>query len=98
MTQHHAVAAHPTRHVDPVHPVRRADPGGGPPGASAAARRVLGLPDPVEESLARAAARRTLERVGGPVGLAVASAPTVAFVATDAAAGLGPALVALGVT
>lgn len=66
--------------------------------ASATVRRVLGLPDLVEVSAGRAAARRTLERVGGPVGLAVATAPTIAFVAADAAAGLGTALVALAVT
>jgi hypothetical protein len=65
---------------------------------SADARRVLGLPPIEEPSAGRAAARRTLERVGGPVGLAVATAPTVAFVVADAAAGLGTALVALGVT
>jgi hypothetical protein len=70
---------------------------GSPTSASATARRVLGLPDLVEQSAARLAARRTLERVGGPVGLAVASAPTIAFVAADAAAGLEAAFVALGV-
>lgn len=69
-----------------------------PQSASATARRVLALPDPVERSPVRAAMHRTLERVGGPVGLAAAAAPTVAFVAADAAAGLGIALVALGVT
>lgn len=67
------------------------------PSASTTARRALGMPDLAPESPARAAARRTLERVGGPVGLAVATAPVVAFVATDAAAGLGPAVVALGI-
>lgn len=67
------------------------------PSASTTARRALGMPDLAPESAARAAARRTLERVGGPVGLAVATAPTVAFVATDAAAGLGPAVFALAV-
>jgi hypothetical protein len=66
--------------------------------ASATARGVLGLPEPVKQSAARAAADRTLERVGGPVGLAAAAAPTIAFVAVDAAAGLRPALVALAVT
>lgn len=89
MTQNLTVDAHRPQHVDP---------GGGAPGASATARRVLGLPEPVAESAARAAARRALERVGGPVGLVVAAAPTLAFVATDAAAGLGPAFLALGVT
>lgn len=67
-------------------------------GVSAAARRVLGLPDLPEQSEARAATQRALERVGGPVGLTVAVAPTVAFVAADAAAGLEAAFVALGVT
>lgn len=67
-------------------------------GWSAAAREVLGLPGPVEHGAVRVAADRALERVGGPVGLLAATAPTVAFVATDAAAGLGAAFVALGVT
>lgn len=67
-------------------------------GASAAARQVLELPDPVVQSPTRAAAGRALERVGGAVGLVVGTAPTVAFVSVDAAAGLGPALAALGVT
>ncbi|MFC8922023.1 DUF3159 domain-containing protein [Cellulosimicrobium sp. NPDC057127] len=75
-----------------------APPGGVPWSASATARQVLGLPEPEQLSEGRAAARRALERVGGPVGLAVAAAPTIAFVATDAAAGLGPAFVALAVT
>ncbi|WP_136517353.1 DUF3159 domain-containing protein [Cellulomonas telluris] len=89
MTQHLAVDAR--AHQQPA--------AGAPPGGvSATVRRLLDLPDPVEESAARATARRTLERLGGPVGLAVATAPTVAFVAADAAAGLGPAFVALGVT
>jgi hypothetical protein len=66
--------------------------------ASAAARRVLGLPDPAEQSPVRAAAHRTLERVGGPVGLAAAAAPTIAFVSADAAAGLEMAFAALAVT
>jgi hypothetical protein len=56
------------------------------------------MPELAEPSAARAAARRTLERVGGPVGLVVATAPTVAFVAADAAAGLGVAFAALAVT
>ncbi len=68
-----------------------------PASASARVRRLLGLPDPVERSLARAAAERTLERVGGPVGLASAVAPTLAFVVTDVVAGLAPAIVALAV-
>lgn len=67
-------------------------------GWSAVARDVLGLPDPPERSAVRLAADRTLDRVGGPVGLVAAAAPTVAFVATDAAAGLGAAFVAVGVT
>jgi Protein of unknown function (DUF3159) len=66
--------------------------------ASATVREVLGLPEPVQQSAARVAAHRTLQRVGGPVGLAAAAAPTIAFVAVDAAAGLEPALVALAVT
>lgn len=74
-----------------------AGPGSEPSGASARARRVLGLPDVEEMSPARAAAARTWERVGGPVGLATAAAPTIAFVAADATAGLGAAFVALGV-
>lgn len=68
------------------------------PGVSATARRVLGRPDPVPTSDARAAARRALERVGGPVGLAAGVAPTIAFVTADAAAGLDAAFVALGAT
>lgn len=76
----------------------RIAPSAPPAGASALARRVLGLPDPVERSAVRAAAHRALERLGGPVGLAVAAAPTVAFVAADAAADLPTAFVALGVT
>ncbi|WP_258723477.1 DUF3159 domain-containing protein [Cellulomonas sp. NS3] len=75
-----------------------ADPGGARSSPSATARSVLGLPEPVVQSAARAATRRTLERVGGPLGLATAAAPTIAFVAADAVAGLGPAFVALGVT
>ncbi|WP_164983834.1 DUF3159 domain-containing protein [Cellulomonas endophytica] len=65
---------------------------------SSRAREALGLPEPTGGSTARAAGRRALERVGGPVGLAAAAAPTVAFVVADAAAGLGPALLALGAT
>lgn len=68
------------------------------PSPSARARRVLGRPDPVLQSAARAAAGRALERLGGPVGLAVAAAPTIAFVVADAVAGLTTAFVALGVT
>ena len=68
------------------------------PGASARARRVLELPEPVERSAGRAVAHRTLDRLGGPVGLAVAAAPTIAFVAAEAVAGLGTALIALAVT
>ena len=67
-------------------------------GWSAAARAVLGRPEPVEHGAVRTAAERALERVGGGVGLVAATAPTVAFVATDAAAGLGAAFVALGAT
>jgi hypothetical protein len=65
---------------------------------SATARRVLGLPDPAPQSATRAAAQRALERVGGPVGLAAATAPTLAFVTADAVAGLETAFVALGVS
>lgn len=72
--------------------------GGQPESASATARRVLGRPDPVPRSAARVAAARALERVGGPVGLAAATAPTVAFVTADAVRGLETAFVALGVT
>ncbi|WP_435738167.1 DUF3159 domain-containing protein [Cellulosimicrobium sp. PMB13] len=104
-----ALAAVPAEHVDPpaaeprpAEPqptdTRPADPRDASSGPSATARRVLGLPDVEETSAARTAARRTLERVGGPVGLAVAVAPTIAFVAADAAAGLGTAFVALAVT
>jgi len=80
-------------------------PSAGPPHAasstmlspSATARRVLGLPDPVHSSMARVAVDRTLERVGGPVGLASAAAPTVAFVVTDIVAGLTLAFFALAI-
>lgn len=65
---------------------------------SATARRVLGLPEPALQSPVRVAADRALERVGGPVGLAAATAPTLAFVTADAVAGLETAFVALGVT
>lgn len=65
---------------------------------SATAREVLGLPDAAPQSAARVAADRALERVGGPVGLAAATAPTIAFVAADAAAGLEAAFAALAVT
>lgn len=99
MSTQPALATSSTEHAPPRDDGPRPP---GPPGAqsgvSATARRVLGLPDVEEPSAARAAARRTLERVGGPVGLAVATAPTIAFVAADAAAGLGTAFVALGVT
>lgn len=44
------------------------------------------------------AARGALERLGGPIGIAVAAAPTVAFVATDALAGLTWAFLALAAT
>ncbi|WP_432493519.1 DUF3159 domain-containing protein [Kineococcus gypseus] len=78
-----------------LHDPRQARPGRTDPGVSARVRRVLDLPEPVERSAGRAVAHRALERLGGPVGLLVAAAPTVAFVAADAAAGLGAALVAL---
>lgn len=77
---------------------RRAEPEPGGEGWSAIARGVLGLPEPVEHSAVRVAADRALERVGGPFGLAAATAPTVAFVAADAAAGLGTAVAAVSVT
>ncbi|WP_432542671.1 DUF3159 domain-containing protein [Kineococcus sp. SYSU DK002] len=79
-------------------PDRRTGP---PPPAtspSATARQLLGLDEVTGRSLARTTLDRTLERVGGPVGLASAAAPTVAFVVADAVAGLTPALVALSVT
>ncbi|MDT0164934.1 DUF3159 domain-containing protein [Actinotalea sp. AC32] len=104
MSHHPAVDArrhqHPGTATAAPGPTTAAEPTPGPrhPSASTAARRALGMPDLAPESAARAAARRTLERVGGPVGLAVAAAPVVAFVATDAAAGLGPAVFALGLT
>lgn len=68
------------------------------PSPSAIARAVLGLEAPPDRSPLGSAAHRTLERVGGPVGLVAAAAPTIAFVVADAAAGLGTAFVALGVT
>jgi hypothetical protein len=79
-------------------PTQRATYRDRPASASAAARRVLGLPDPAPRSAARIAVDRAVERVGGPVGLAAATAPTIAFVAADAVAGLQSAFVALGVT
>ncbi|WP_369054318.1 DUF3159 domain-containing protein [Kineococcus terrestris] len=65
---------------------------------SATARRLLGMPEPEAASSTRTAGRTALDRVGGPVGLAVAAAPTVAFVAVDATSGLAPALAAAGAT
>jgi hypothetical protein len=65
---------------------------------SAVARDVLGRPEPREQPAVRMAAGRALERVGGPVGLLAAAAPTVAFVVADAVSGLQTALVALAVT
>jgi hypothetical protein len=44
------------------------------------------------------AARGALERSGGPIGIAVAAAPTVAFVVTDALGGLTWAFLALAGT
>lgn len=87
----------PPRHL-PAHAPTAGTAAADAPGVSATARRVLGRPDPVPTSEARAAARRALERVGGPVGLAAGVAPTIAFVAVDAAAGLDAAFVALGAT
>ncbi|GAB7191035.1 hypothetical protein NUM3379_17420 [Kineococcus sp. NUM-3379] len=88
----------PTHTHRPQHPGSGADPSGTGTGASARVRRTLDLPEPVERSAGRAIAHRTLERLGGTVGLGVAAAPTVAFVAADAAAGLGTAFIALAVT
>ncbi|NAZ76541.1 DUF3159 domain-containing protein, partial [Kineococcus sp. T13] len=82
----------------PQHARPGEDPARAGTGASARARRVLGLPDPVERSAGRATAHRTLERLGGPVGLAAAAAPTIAFVVADAVDGLGTAVAALAVT
>ena len=88
--------------IDPptadTHRHQHARPGEGASSASERARRVLGLPGPVERSAGSAAAHRALERLGGPVGLAAAAAPTIAFVAADAADGLGTAFAALGIT
>ena len=64
---------------------------------SAVARAALDLPEPREQTALRMAGERALDRVGGPVGLAAATAPTVAFVVGDAVAGLQAALIALGV-
>ncbi|WP_432564475.1 DUF3159 domain-containing protein [Kineococcus sp. SYSU DK003] len=79
-------------------PQEPAEPRSAPIGVSARTRRALGLPEPEQRSAARSAAHRMLERVGGPVGLAATAAPATAFVVADAAAGLGTAFVALGVT
>jgi hypothetical protein len=65
---------------------------------SAKVRRILGLPEPVEHSEARATADWAWERVGGPVGFVSAVTPTIAFVVTDLVAGLTPAFIALGVS
>ncbi|WP_432521069.1 DUF3159 domain-containing protein [Kineococcus sp. SYSU DK006] len=59
---------------------------------------MLELPEPVERSAGRATAHRVLERLGGPVGLAVAAAPTIAFVVAESAGGLGAAFAATAVT
>lgn len=84
---------------DPTTPGRPAGPAPSTePGWSAVAREVLGMPEPREQTAVRMAGGRALERVGGPVGLAAAAAPTVAFVVGDAVAGLSTALVALAVT
>lgn len=73
-------------------------PAAGPGGErwSAVVREVVGVAEPAERTAVRAALDRTLDRVGGPVGLVAAAAPTIAFVAADALAGLGTAFVALG--
>lgn len=65
---------------------------------SATTRRLLGLPEAPDRSTTRTTVDGTLERVGGPVGLACAAAPTIAFVVVEAVAGLTPALIALLVT
>ncbi len=89
------VDTHRPQHTRPGRgPFSHTHTGEAAPGASARARRVLELPEPVERSVAH----RTLDRLGGPVGLTVAAAPTIAFVAAEAVAGLGTALVALAVT
>lgn len=85
----------PPPHQPPHHPPPPVRPGDSP---SAVARAVLGLPEPTAPSTLREAGRGALARVGGPVGLAAAAAPTVAFVVADATAGLGTAFVALGAT
>ena len=55
--------------------------------------------DPGDEPMSVAsAARRALERSGGPIGIAVAAAPAVAFVVADALGGLTWAFLALAVT
>ncbi|MBI9113754.1 DUF3159 domain-containing protein [Sanguibacter suaedae] len=98
MTQHPTLVNQLSDHAGPFGTAGTASPADDTSDVSATARRVLGLPDPPEQSAGRAAAGRALERVGGPVGLAAATAPTVAFVVTDAAAGLEAAFVALAVT
>jgi hypothetical protein len=51
-----------------------------------------------EQAIVATAARQALERSGGWVGIAVAAAPPVAFVAANAVAGLTWAFIALAVT
>lgn len=56
-------------------------------------------PPPIhDDGSLRSALRRSLARSGGPTGILVAAVPAVAFVATDALAGLGWAFVALVVS
>lgn len=69
-----------------------------PRSPSAIARGVAGLPEVDAPVSVRTVARRTLDRLGGPVGLVAATAPTVVFVGVDAAAGLATACAALGVS
>jgi hypothetical protein len=68
------------------------------PSISGRTRDVLGIPEPVERSTVRATLDQALDRVGGPLGLATAVAPTIAFVAADSVAGLAPGVIALAVT
>ncbi|WP_432512266.1 DUF3159 domain-containing protein [Kineococcus sp. SYSU DK001] len=95
MTQRATPGAELLEHTGPGHPTGPRRPVASP---SATTRRVLGLDEVAERSLTRTTVDGALQRVGGPVGLISAAAPTTAFVITEAAAGLGPALIALLVT
>ncbi|MBB2903250.1 hypothetical protein FHR75_004092 [Kineococcus radiotolerans] len=90
-----ATGAELLEHTGPGHRTEPQQPVASP---SATTRRILGLDEAVEQSLTRTTVDGALQRVGGPVGLASAAAPTIAFVVADAAAGLVPALIALLVT